>query len=288
MSVATVGSAGVPDARRVVIVTGATSGLGRATAVLFAARGASVVAAGRRVPEGEALVQEVADTGGDLAFVATDVRRVDDCEALAAAAMDRYGRIDVLVNNAGTEGEEPIVDSHEVTEAQWDDVVDTNLKGAFFCCRYALAHMRRRQSGVVLNIASINAIEGPARMAAYSASKAALVQLSRTLAVEYVHDGIRVNAVVVGGVDTPQAERTRAAIRRHVLGTDDPPVPPAPKRRNPLVYAPDEAARTLVLLADDDALMTGATIALDRAMTAGSMASTMIYMTSAGIWTKPY
>jgi 3-oxoacyl-[acyl-carrier protein] reductase len=116
---------------------------------------------------------------------------VDDCEALATAAMDRYGRIDVLVNNAGTEREEPIVDSHEVTEAQWDDVVDTNLKGAFFCCRYALARMRRQQRGVVLNIASINAIEGPApaRMAAYSASKAALVQLSRTLAVEYVHDG---------------------------------------------------------------------------------------------------
>jgi NAD(P)-dependent dehydrogenase (short-subunit alcohol dehydrogenase family) len=123
-------------------------------------------------------------------------------------------------------------------------------------------------------------------MAAYSASKAGLVQLSRTLAVEYVHQGIRVNAILIGGVATEQAARTRAAIAEFVTG--EPPQATTPTTSNPLVYQPAEAARVLALLCSSDAQITGATIAVDRAMSAGSMASTMIYMTSAGIWQKPY
>jgi NAD(P)-dependent dehydrogenase (short-subunit alcohol dehydrogenase family) len=123
-------------------------------------------------------------------------------------------------------------------------------------------------------------------MAAYSASKAGLVQLSRTLAVEYVHEGIRVNSILIGGIATEQATRTRAAIAEFVTG--EPPAVTTPAKANPLVYQPAQAARVLALLCGSDAQMTGATIAVDNAMSAGSMASTMIYMTSAGIWQKPY
>lgn len=276
----------------VTVVTGGTSGLGRATVEVFARAGAHVVFGARRADLGDRLAARLDAAGHDASFVSTDVRRPADCAALIEAAVRRHGRIDVLVNNAGTEGDPPIQSSHLGTEAHWDDVVDTNLKGAFFCCRSALAEMVEQRSGVILNIASINAIEGPARMAAYSASKAALVQLSRTLAVEYVHDGIRVNAVLLGGVATEQAARTRTAIAEFVAGGQpaaaQPAAPASSSTPNPLVYQPQEAARVLALLCSNDAQITGATIAVDRAMSAGSMASTMIYMTSAGLWQKPY
>lgn len=268
------------------VVTGGTSGLGRATVEVFARAGATVVFGARRHDLGESLAAQLRAEGHDVTFVETDVRRPDDCAALIRTAADAHGRIDVLVNNAGTEGDPPIQASHLSSEGHWDDIVDTNLKGAFFCCRSALAAMVAQQSGVILNIASINAIEGPARMAAYSAAKAGLVQLSRTLAVEYVHDGIRVNAIVIGGVATEQAARTRAAIAEFVTG--ETLEANATSKANPLVYQPHEAAKVLALLCGNDAQLTGATIAVDRAMSAGSMASTMIYMTSAGIWQKPY
>ncbi len=268
------------------VVTGGTSGLGRATVEVFARAGASVVFGARREHVGESVADQLRAEGHDATFVPTDVRRPADCAALIETTVQRHGRIDVLVNNAGTEGDPPIQPSHLSPEGHWDDVVDTNLKGAFFCCRSALGAMVTQRSGVILNIASINAIEGPARMAAYSASKAGLVQLSRTLAVEYVHDGIRINAILIGGVATEQATRTRAAIAEFVTGAA--PDVSAPTKANPLVYQPQEAAKVLALLCSNDAQVTGATIAVDRAMSAGSMASTMIYMTSAGIWQKPY
>jgi NAD(P)-dependent dehydrogenase (short-subunit alcohol dehydrogenase family) len=274
-------------AGRVAVVTGATSGLGRATVETFAAAGARVVFGARRSELGHQIESELTAAGHDAGFVTTDVRNAADCTALVKAAVDRHGRLDILINNAGTEGTPAIQPSHLASEEHWDDILDTNLRGAFFCCRAALPTMSAQHSGVILNISSINAIEGPARMAAYSASKAGLIQLSRTLAVEYVHEGVRVNAVVLGGVATPQAERTKAEIAAFVTGRPaaaDPPTAPA----NPLVYRPDEAARVLALLCADDAQVTGATVAVDRAMSAGSMASTMIYMTSAGVWRKPY
>jgi NAD(P)-dependent dehydrogenase (short-subunit alcohol dehydrogenase family) len=270
----------------VTVVTGGTSGLGRATVEVFARAGASVVFGARRAAIGTELADALKREGHDATFVETDVRRASDCEALIGAALERHGRIDVLINNAGTEGDPAIQPSHLSPESHWDDVVDTNLKGAFLCCRSTLAAMVTQHSGLILNIASINAIEGPARMAAYSASKAGLVQLSRTLAVEYVHEGIRVNAILIGGVATEQASRTKAAIAEFVTGQTA--TATAPSKPNPLVYQPEEAARVLALLCSSDAQITGATIAVDRALSAGSMASTMIYMTSAGIWQKPY
>ncbi len=272
-------------AGRVAVVTGGTSGLGRATVEVFASAGAKVVFGARRATIGEQLAGDLRATGLEVIFVETDVRRVEDCAALIAAAVERHGRIDVLINNAATEGDPPIQPSHLGTEAHWDDIVDTNLKGAFFCCCPALAVISEQGFGVILNIASINAVEGLARMA----SKAGLVQLSRTLAVEYVHSGVRINALLFGGVATDQAVRTKEAIATFVrTSRSSTPTSPPPHEPSPLVYQPTKAARVLAMLCADDAQITGATIAVDRAMSAGSMASTMIYMTSAGIWQKPY
>jgi NAD(P)-dependent dehydrogenase (short-subunit alcohol dehydrogenase family) len=269
---------------KVALVTGVTSGLGRAVARRFARGGVSVVGVGRREALGRELEQEVERSGGTLRFEVADVRRVADCERAVRAALDAFGRLDILVNNAGVEGDPPVQPSHEVSEAQWDDVVDTNLKGAFFCSRFAIPALLAQGGGVILNIASINAIEGPARMAAYSASKAGLVQLSRTLAVEYLAEGIRVNAIIMGGVASEAQERSSRAYARFVRG-DQADAPGAPPPTTVFLQDPDDVAGSLALLCEDEARsITGATIAMDRTMTAGLMASTLVYMTSAGLW----
>jgi NAD(P)-dependent dehydrogenase (short-subunit alcohol dehydrogenase family) len=274
---------------RVVLVTGVTSGLGWGVAEELARRGMRVVGTGRRADLGGKLEDQVRSAGGDLTFVRADVRRVADCQASVDAAVAAYGRLDVLINNAGYEGEQPILDTHAYTEEQYDAVVDTNLKGAFFCARYALEHMvNRGGGGVIINIASINAVNGPARMAAYSASKAGLLQLTRTLADEYVLHGIRVNAVVLGGVNAGDTNaRTQDAIARYVRGPDF-------VRSGPTAHAqlldnkPEQIGAALALLCDDDAAaITGAAIPMDKAMTAGLMASTLIYMTAAEVWALP-
>jgi NAD(P)-dependent dehydrogenase (short-subunit alcohol dehydrogenase family) len=193
------------------------------------------------------------------------------------------------VNNAGFEGDPPSNDSHEIDEAHWDAVVDTNLKGAFFCCRYAIPHMRTQQSGVILNIASINGVaRGPSRMTAYSSSKAGLIQMSKTLAVEYLFDGIRVNAIVMGGIDTPQAARSQESFAKHVRGPDYEWSPEPGPLDAFLKQEPEHVGAVLALLCSDEArLLTGAEIALDRAMSAGFLDSLTTYMTCSGLWGAP-
>jgi NAD(P)-dependent dehydrogenase (short-subunit alcohol dehydrogenase family) len=185
----------------VVVVTGVTGfGLGAALGTLLASRGASVVGAGRRVTEGEAWAQDAGLAGGDAMFVPCDVSRVDDCRRLIASAVERHGKIDALVNNAGVVGDPPFVDSYLVTEEWWDRVIDINLKGAFFCARFALEQMVPRESGIVINVASRRAVVPGPRMVAYAVSKAGIVHMGVSLAEELRGSGIRINNVVLGGV----------------------------------------------------------------------------------------
>jgi NAD(P)-dependent dehydrogenase (short-subunit alcohol dehydrogenase family) len=274
---------------KVALVTGVTSGLGRGTATAFVRRGARVVGTGRRNDLGRDLEAELRSDGCEFTFVSGDVTDVADCERMVEATVDAYGRIDVLVNNAGFEGDPPSIDSHEIDEAQWDAVVDTNLKGAFFCCRYAIPHMREQKGGVILNIASINGVaRGPARMTAYSSSKAGLIQMSKTLAVEYLFDGIRVNAVIMGGVDTPQAARSQASFAKHLRGPDFDWSPEPTPLDAFLKQEPEQVGGVVALLCSDEArLLTGAEIALDRAMSAGFIDSLTTYMTCSGLWGSP-
>jgi len=273
-------------AGKVVLITGTTSGVGRAMATVFAERGAQVVGVGRREELGRELEQEVRDAGGQLSFVAADVSLPADCAASVAHTVATFDRIDVLINNAGVEG--PIGHFHELTEEGWDAAIDINLKGTAFCCRYAIPHMLERGGGLVLNVASINAVEALAHMAPYNASKAAVVQLTRSLAVEYLAHGIRANTVILGGVEGGTNERSRDALVGLMSGstaTQEPAsrTPEGSPPRPSMTQDPREVAGVFALLCSDEIrLITGATIALDRAVTAGFSASTLIHMKVAG------
>lgn len=264
---------------KVAVVTGVTSGAGRGIASVFASRGAAVVGMARRRELGEALERDVDAAGGELTFVAGDVTRAADCDAAVQRALDRYGRLDAVVNNAGTAGPRPVEPAEEVEELDWRAVLDVNLTGTFLMCRAALPHLLAQGDGVILNVASINAVVGVANMAAYNSSKAGVVQLSRTLAVENAGRGVRVNAVILGGVRTDTAAEIRTAMARHVLGPEAPLPDTGPARG----VDPEEVGRALSLLCTDDARMiTGAAIELDGALTAGGPASKWIYQGAAG------
>jgi NAD(P)-dependent dehydrogenase (short-subunit alcohol dehydrogenase family) len=265
---------------KVVLVTGVTSGIGKAVARVFTEQGAAVVGTGRRNALGEALAADLHDKAGSFTFVAGDVARVSDCEAAVEATIQGHGRIDVLINNAAIAGE--VVDTHELREEQWDSVLDINLKGAAFCCRYAIPHMLARGAGLILNIASVAAVEAIAHQSAYNASKAALVQLTRSLAVEYVGTGIRANVILVGAVSTALGNDVFEQYGRHAGATD---VQPAIEPIRDIVQRPREVAEFLALLCDDAArLMTGASIAVDRSVTAGWYASAVTHHLSSGRW----
>jgi NAD(P)-dependent dehydrogenase (short-subunit alcohol dehydrogenase family) len=277
-------SGGVSLEGKVALITGATSGVGRAIAKGWAARGAAIVATGRRHELGKSLEYDARQAGGRLTFVRADVRSDADCAVAVKTAVDEFGRLDILVNNAGVEG--PVADFHCVSEAQWDEVLDINLKGAFFCSQHAIQQMLHQgDGGVLLHMASINAVEALAHMAPYNVSKAALVQLARTIAVEYLFNGIRSNAIILGGAEGETARRTQDGLARFVRGDAyvRPPIDDAMEQV--VMQRAEDVAGFLALLVSEEArLLTGATVALDRAMTAGLTASMAIHMTTAGLW----
>jgi len=270
--------------RKTAIITGTTSGLGRSLARTWAAQGARVVATGRRTALGCELEKEVRDQGHELTFIPADVSRSADCEAVARMAVERHGGVDILVNNAGIEG--PVTDAHGISDDEWEAVFGINMGGTFRMARAVIPVMKER-GGCILNISSINADEALAHMAAYNASKAAILQFSRTLAVEYLLDGIRSNAIILGGVRGGETgERTQDGIARYVRGPEY--QRPKADSDDPLaefvLQDPDEVAELLAVLCSDALrLMTGATIALDRAMTAGFTSSMMIHMSTANL-----
>ena len=270
------------------IVTGTTSGLGRSVARVWAAQGANVVATGRREELGRELEKDASEEGHELVFVAGDVARTADCRAAVQTAAERYGGVDILVNNAGIEG--VVSHTHEVGDEDWDAVFDTNIGGAFRMARAVIPVMKERGGGTILNIASINGMEAPlAHMAAYNSSKAAVVQFSNTLAIEYLLDNIRSNAIILGGVRETElgtGSRTQEALAKIMRGPDY--VRPPANQDDPLsdfvLQDPDEVAGMLsVLCSDAMRLMTGAAIALDRAMTAGFTGSMFVHLSTANM-----
>jgi NAD(P)-dependent dehydrogenase (short-subunit alcohol dehydrogenase family) len=265
---------------KVVIVTGVTSGLGVSIARVFAARGARVIGIGRRAERGEQVAAEVRAAGFEMTFMPADVGRVEDCRRIVEATVQRYGRVDALVNNAAVVGDRPAVPAHELEEAEWDKIVDINLKGVFFMCRHALVHMRRQKSGSIVNIASMNAVIGLANMIAYNSAKAGVVHLTRTLAVENVGEGINANAILLGGVASEGGEACTIAFGRMLRGSDW-----QPSRRigdSPTSMDPAQVARALSLLCSDDGrLITGGAIPIDMAATSGALASHLVYLAAA-------
>jgi NAD(P)-dependent dehydrogenase (short-subunit alcohol dehydrogenase family) len=196
-------------AGRVALVTGGSSGLGEATALKFAEQGAKVVIAARRVEQSEGVVARIAATGGEAHFVQADISRGDDVKRLVEATLEKFGRLDCAVNNAGISGPRftPIAD---VTEEQFDQVIGVNLKGVWLCMKHEIPAMLGGGGGAIVNIASIYGLK-PADMghASYAASKHAVVGLTTSAACDYGQMGLRINAVAPGFTHSEMVDMNR-------------------------------------------------------------------------------
>ncbi len=238
---------------KVAIVTGASSGIGRATALLFADQGAKVVIAARRRAELETLVAEIEDAGGTAAALAGDVREEAYSEALVALAMEKFGGLDIAFNNAGSVGEMAPVS--ELSFQGWRDTIDTNLTSAYLGAKYQIPAMIERGGGsLIFTSTFVGHTVGMPGMTAYAASKAGLIGLTQVLAAEYGPKGVRVNALLPGAAETPALTATTPEQRVFVEGLH------ALKR----IARPEEIARSALYLASDaSSFTTGAALLAD-------------------------
>ena len=238
---------------KVALVTGASSGIGRATAKLFAAEGARVVAGARRQSELDSLVGEIEGAGGKAAALAGDVRSEDYAKALVALAAKRFGRLDIAFNNAGTLGEAG--PSTDVSQKGWDDAIAINLTGSFLGAKHQIAEMLKHGGGSVIFTSTFVgysfAFPG---VAAYAASKAGLIGLTQALAAEFGPKGVRVNAILPGAVDTDMYRGMNNTPESQAFITNL----HALKR----VATPEELARSVLYLASDDAAFVTGTASL--------------------------
>jgi NAD(P)-dependent dehydrogenase (short-subunit alcohol dehydrogenase family) len=195
---------------RVALVTGAASGIGRAAALAFACEGARVVVAEVAVEGGEETVRLIRNAGGEASFVVTDVSKSDEVRFMVQRAVETYGRLDCAFNNAGIEGIEAVgIPFHEYPEEIWDRVVSINLKGVWLCIKAEISQMLQQGGGVIVNTASVYGLVGGGGPA-YGPSKFGVVGLTKTAALAYAQQGIRVNAVCPGAVRTPLLDRVIA------------------------------------------------------------------------------
>lgn len=241
---------------KVAVITGGASGMGRATAMRFAAEGASVVIGDLNRINGEATLKaaEAAGFAERLAFVRGDVAQEADIEALVAAAVERFGRLDVMFNNAGVGGAfGPVT---ETTVDEWDYTFAVLVRGVFLGCKHATRQMQRQgNGGSIINTASIAGLSGGAGPTAYSAAKAAVVNLVRALSGELAQDRIRINAIAPGAIRTPLLHSGRAE-EMEKMAADKTPWPR-------LGEGEDIAGAALFLASDDSEFVTGHTLVVD-------------------------
>jgi NAD(P)-dependent dehydrogenase (short-subunit alcohol dehydrogenase family) len=246
---------------KVALITGAASGIGRESALLFAREGARVVAADVNEAAGRETVEQVRAAGGEASFARADVSRAADCAAMVAAAEKSYGRLDVLFNNAGIMHAKDD-DAISTDEQVWDLTMNVNLKGVFLGCKYGIPALLRAGGGSVINTASFVAVLGAATpQLAYTASKGGVLALSRELAVVHARQGVRVNALCPGPL--------RTELLMSFLDTEA-------KRQRRLVHVPmgrfgearEMARAALYLASDESSYLTGATFLVDGGITA--------------------
>jgi NAD(P)-dependent dehydrogenase (short-subunit alcohol dehydrogenase family) len=246
-------------ANKVAIITGAGSGMGKTAALLFAAEGAKIAAADITEDPVKETVAEITKAGGEALAIRADVSKAADVKHMVDEAVAKFGKLDIIYNNAGIEGESAFLSN--MTEEAFDRVIAINLRGVFLGMKYALPHMMKAQSGSIINTASIAGLVAVKGGTAYSAAKAGVIAMTRVAALEYGRYNIRVNAICPGAIETPMAERIRAGAK---------PNPAAIKRISVLerMARPDEIAKVALFLASDDAsFATGAPFIIDGGWT---------------------
>lgn len=245
---------------KVVVVTGAGSGMGRAMAELFAEEGASVIVSDIVAERVDEVVATINDAGGAATGVVANVAEEADVDQMIDTAVETYGTLDILVNNAGImDRMTPVA---ELTNELWERVLSVNLTGAFLASRKALSIMLKKEAGVILNIASVGGLHGGRAGAAYTASKHGLVGLTKNIAYMYATSGIRCNAICPGGVETNigiGGEPNQFGYERMGLGAAT--MPRAAKPR-------EIATLALALVSDDGSFVNGATVVADAGWTA--------------------
>src|SRR2546421_11492505 len=243
---------------KVALVTGAASGIGRASALAFAREGAKTVVADVLVEGGEETVRIIKERGGDALLVRTDVSKAAEVEALIQKIVEIYGRLDYAHNNAGIAGAD--APTADCTEENWDHTIAINLKGVWLCMKYEIPQMLKQGGGAIVNTASTAGLVGLEGSPAYCASKGGVIQLTRAAALEYARAGIRVNAVCPGVIRTPMVER--------LLG-DRPRAEARLRELEPVgrLGTPEEVAEAVVWLCSDAAsFVTGHAMSVDCGM----------------------
>jgi NAD(P)-dependent dehydrogenase (short-subunit alcohol dehydrogenase family) len=249
--------------RKVALVTGASLGIGRAAALMLAREGAAVAATDVLDAEGAKLVEEIGAKGGAAQYWHLDVAREDQVRGVLAEVVKAFGRLDIVVNNAGISGASK--PTHEITEEEWDRVQAVNVKGAFFCTKHAIPHLKRAGGGSIVNLSSIYGLVGAADAPPYHASKGALRLMSKTDALIYARDKIRVNSVHPGFIWTPMVENFLRAGGSVAEGRK------ALDALHPLGHVgdPDDIAYGILYLASDESkFVTGSELVIDGGYTA--------------------
>jgi NAD(P)-dependent dehydrogenase (short-subunit alcohol dehydrogenase family) len=240
------------------LITGGSSGIGLATAILFAREGAKVLIAARDPQRGRQAVQQVSASGGQALFAACDVRRVEDCQNAVKTALDAFGRLDILFNNAGVLYVDRTVAN--TSDQEWAETLDINLSGTFFMSRCAIPPLAEAGGGVIINNASVFGLKAGAGVAAYCAAKGAIVMLTKAMAIDHAAQHIRVNCLCPGSVDTPLLQSEMIALGGEEL------MRPRFAARHPLnrISSPEEIARAVLFLASNDSsFITGAALPVD-------------------------
>lgn len=252
-------------AGKTAIVTGAAGGIGRETARLFGASGAFLVAVDRDEAGGEETVEEVRADGGKAVFVRADVVRSPEVAAAVREAVDRFGRLEILVNGVGVSGRRwgdgPVA---ECTEEAWDRVLDINLKSVFLCCKHAIPEMLGGKGGAIVNISSVlGLVGGDADFAthAYAASKGGIISLTRAIAAGYAADGIRANVICPGLIATPMTRRAQSSPRIRAR------LPELQPLTGDFGLPLDVAQAALFLASEQASFITGAVLTVDGGWT---------------------
>ena len=241
---------------KVALVTGGSSGIGRASALAFAREGAKVIVAARRIEPGEETVQIIKQQGGEAIFVKTDVSNPAEVKSLFDTIDKTYGRLDCAFNNAGISA--PTLSlAADMSEEEWDSVINTNLKGIWLCMKYEIPLMLKRESGSIVNMSSILGVVGTSLgVSAYVASKHAIIGLTKAAALEYARQGLRINAVCPGFVETTLIE----------VATNEPGGRAQLESLHPVgrIGLPEEVAQPVIWLCSDAAsFVTGHSMVVD-------------------------